>query len=314
MSKSGYQRHPGDAGHRVGDPAKGGTTQSTMIISSVKPPRPPTHQGALRVRVLPQVEESYYVGRFYPMLLAREGFSEFYREDTGNEWTGPLPLSNPDLGRPVERPRLTAKLRTHVLDKASGESSAVGRLIARGLAIDPRQVDYGGEDVWTVGNNRAECRGRDVGRMQQLIRDAARAARVQAAQRHPDSAQRHGNQSRQVHRTRAHTSARVLRAIADTVQKHVLPGDTYVDFACGNNSFGALLKDPHTNQPLPSVAFDLPRPPSAPAASSAAQQRRRNDPATRRANHWPQPAVWSRKQGGDQVRAAPLWRGRGCWS
>ena len=131
---------------------------------------PPTHQGALRVRVLPQVEESYYVGRFYPMLLTREGFSEFYREDTGNEWTGPLPLSNPDLGRPVERPRLTAKLRTHVLDKASGESSAVGRLIARGLAIDPRQVDYGGE-ASDRRQQSSRVQRQNVGRMQQLIRD-----------------------------------------------------------------------------------------------------------------------------------------------
>ena len=220
---------------------------------------PPTHQGALRVRVLPQVEESYYVGRFYPMLLTREGFSEFYREDTGNEWTGPLPLSNPDLGRPVERPRLTAKLRTHVLDKASGESSAVGRLIARGLAIDPRQVDYGGEDVWTVGNNRAECSGRDVGRMQQLIRDGQpvpHASKLRSAIRTVLNGMAI-NRVKFTTFSRHYTSARVLRAIADTVQKHVLPGDTYVDFACGNNSFGALLKDPHTNQPLPSVAFDL---------------------------------------------------------
>ena len=286
---------------------KAARTQSTMIISSVKPPMRRQRTKALRVRVLPQVEESYYVGRFYPMLLTREGFSEFYREDTGNEWTGPLPLSNPDLGRPVERPRLTAKLRTHVLDKASGESSAVGRLIARGLAIDPRQADYGGEDVWTVGNNRAECSGRDVGRMQQLIRDGQpvpHASKLRSAIRTVLNGMAI-NRVKFTTFSRHYTSARVLRAIADTVQKHVLPGDTYVDFACGNNSFGALLKDPHTNQPLPSVAFDL----LSPAERTEGFLRpvgqcRRNDPATRRANHWPQPAVWSRKQGGDQVRAA----------
>jgi len=57
--------------------------------------------------------------------------------------------------------------------------------------------------------------------------------------------------------SRHFTFARVLRQIADCVQNELLPGDTFVDFACGQNSFGSLLKDPATNEPLPTIAFDI---------------------------------------------------------
>ena len=34
-------------------------------------------------------------------------------------------------------------------------------------------------------------------------------------------------------------------------------GDTFVDFACGLNTFAPLLKDPGTGEPLNAVAFDI---------------------------------------------------------
>ena len=57
--------------------------------------------------------------------------------------------------------------------------------------------------------------------------------------------------------SRHYTSASVLREIARRVQPLLRPGDTFVDFACGQNSFAALLTDPATQQPLKSVAFDI---------------------------------------------------------
>ena len=48
-----------------------------------------------------------------------------------------------------------------------------------------------------------------------------------------------------------------MKKIADVLQQHVLPGDAFVDFACGQNSFAPLLLDPSTKQPLKSVSFDV---------------------------------------------------------
>ena len=56
---------------------------------------------------------------------------------------------------------------------------------------------------------------------------------------------------------RAHYAECALQVIADALQGHLRPGDTFVDFACGLNTFAPLLRDPGTRQPLRSVAFDI---------------------------------------------------------
>ena len=57
--------------------------------------------------------------------------------------------------------------------------------------------------------------------------------------------------------SRHFTSAKVLQCIASKLQPLLHAGDTFVDFACGQNSFGALLRDPATGLPLPSRAYDI---------------------------------------------------------
>jgi hypothetical protein len=49
----------------------------------------------------------------------------------------------------------------------------------------------------------------------------------------------------------------VLRKIAARLQPELLPGDSFVDFSCGQNTFAPLLIDPETGAPLKSVSFDI---------------------------------------------------------
>ena len=57
--------------------------------------------------------------------------------------------------------------------------------------------------------------------------------------------------------SRHFTTHRVLKTIAGALQPHLRTGDTFVDFACGLNTFAPLLKDPGTGEPLNAVAFDI---------------------------------------------------------
>ena len=57
--------------------------------------------------------------------------------------------------------------------------------------------------------------------------------------------------------SRHFTTHRVLKTIAGALQPHLRTGDTFVDFACGLNTFAPLLKDPGTGEQLNAVAFDI---------------------------------------------------------
>ena len=48
-----------------------------------------------------------------------------------------------------------------------------------------------------------------------------------------------------------------LHPLTGALQPHLRPGDTFVDFACGLNTFAPLLKDPGTGEALNAVAFDI---------------------------------------------------------
>jgi len=65
------------------------------------------------------------------------------------------------------------------------------------------------------------------------------------------------NRAKYTSYSRHYTSGRVLSEIARTVQPMLQAGDTFVDFACGQNSFGSMLVDPATRQPLASRSFDV---------------------------------------------------------
>ena len=213
-----------------------------------------------KVRVIPDTAEESYMGRFYPMPLTRWSAKNYVEDDTSNEVTAPLLLEH------VGRPRVTAKLKQLVLARATGAGSEVRRLIMRGLVLEPRMIDYGGENVWrnSFADGPILCSGREVLNVQRgvwglpgaLPPDEARIGRLKNQSRSMLNGMSI-NRAKYTSFSRHYTSARVLKAIADVVQTHVNPGDTYVDFACGQNSFGGLLKDPATGSPLRSVAFDI---------------------------------------------------------
>ena len=48
-----------------------------------------------------------------------------------------------------------------------------------------------------------------------------------------------------------------LALTTGALQPHLRTGDTFVDFACGLNTFAPLLKDPGTGEPLNAVAIDI---------------------------------------------------------
>ena len=213
-----------------------------------------------RVRIIPEAAEEYYMGRFYPMPLTRQSAALYVADDTNNEFTAPVMM--PAVGRP----RVTAKLKQLVLARATGEGSEVRRLILRGLALEPKMIDYGGQNVWrnSFADGPVICPGREVlavargmsGAPGVPAPDEGRIVRLKSNSRSMLNGMAI-NRAKYTSFSRHYTSARVLKAIADVVQTHVNPGDTFVDFACGQNSFGGLLKDPATGVPLRSVAFDI---------------------------------------------------------
>ena len=213
---------------------------------------------AYTVEVSAEAVEHSYVGRFFPVSLTRT--SKFVEADTGRPRR---------YLRGVVKPTLTPKLRNAVLTSATGDGSLARAIITRGTAIHAKLVDYDGSDVRL--NSYSNGFSSRVGQheFEQLIEAVA----ANGDQPLPHQLQAKWNRLRSAQRTllngmamyrakytsfsRHYTNASVLRHIANHLQSMLLPGDTFVDFACGQNSFGALLKDPLSQQPLSTVAYDI---------------------------------------------------------
>ena len=212
------------------------------------------HDYRVRIKHPPERELDRHIGRFYPLILTREPKYEHAEQ-------GLLPLRMPK----VALPHLPAKLSEHVVKHTMGTQGVVHRLIARGLAIEPKLVDYDLSNIYINSHALApKVSGGEVRDVVELIRSGKVAEEVVMQRvRGMFSSQRSYLNGLRVNRakyttfSRHFTFARVLRQIADCVQNELLPGDTFVDFACGQNSFGSLLKDPATNEPLPTIAFDI---------------------------------------------------------
>jgi len=204
-----------------------------------------------------EVPLSAYHGRFFPLTITRKSR---YENRFGRELYY-LPH--------VERPLLTPKLRQIVLEPATGNGSAVSNLIARGVAVHPKHVDHADRELWLSaayseqypsspssqevdalmkdicanGGRLAPHHEKRVAQLKSSVRTALNGLSI--------------NRVKYTTFSRHYTTAPVLQAIAKRIQSLLKPGDTYVDFACGQNSFGAMLTDPITKLPLPTVAFDI---------------------------------------------------------
>ena len=211
-----------------------------------------------RIKVAETTNEIVHQYRRIPFELARTSrYTDEHRRPT---------FYLPRVARLV----LTQKLKHLVLEPATGEQSQVRQLITRGLAIHPRYIDYDGCDLWL---NSQTCYDQHRGHVStDELRNICKTVRLGDGAAPPALLERcsklksgmghilNGLTKNRVKFTsfsRHYTSARVLRDIAKRLQPYLQPGDTFVDFACGQNSFGALLKDPQTQQPLETVAFDI---------------------------------------------------------
>ena len=211
-----------------------------------------------RIKVAETTNEIVHQYRRIPFELARTSrYTDEHRRPT---------FYLPRVARLV----LTQKLKHLVLEPATGEQSQVRQLITRGLAIHPRYIDYDGSDLWL---NSQTCYDQHRGHVStDELRNICKTVRLGDGAAPPALLERcsklksgmghilNGLTKNRVKFTsfsRHYTSARVLRDIAKRLQPYLQPGDTFVDFACGQNSFGALLKDPQTQQPLETVAFDI---------------------------------------------------------
>jgi len=189
-------------------------------------------------------------------------------------------------------PRISPKVEAVLREASRGPESRVGGLLLRGVAIEPYERDLtsvgvhggGGDgDVW-ISSNTAKRGGISITEVETAVTAAnqyvvvgqlqpselqSRIARLKSSQR----SFLNGlavNRAKYTTYSRHFTSARVLRAVASRLQRELLPGDTFIDFACGQNSFGGMLTDPGTNRPLATRAFDV----LSPAEKTADFERR----------------------------------------
>jgi len=174
----------------------------------------------------------------------------------------------------VSRPLLTRKLQK-VMQDASGQSSAVHALLCRGVTVDPSLATRPGDGLFDGGgdvhiasiSNRPSSEIHSEAQVRAAFMRAAEVGGVtpELRKRFADmkSSMRSAlngielNRAKYTSFSRHYTSARVLREIANVLQPLLQAGDTFVDFACGQNSFGGMLVDPATKMPLPVRAFDL---------------------------------------------------------
>ena len=191
-----------------------------------------------------------YMGRFFPILLTRDK-------------AGPDGRARYLEGK---EPPLVCAAVDRALREASGKGRPAHIVLRRGVALEPvlgqripswgcpakGRFDEFGEQLRELeGQLRMEHRNGALtesldGKRRKLYSDVRFALNGMTLNRHKYTTF-----------SRHFTSPRVLKVIADVLQSHLRPGDTFVDFACGLNTFAPLLKDPGSLQPLKSVAFDI---------------------------------------------------------
>jgi hypothetical protein len=236
----------------------------------------------------PSVEP--FGGRFYPLLVSR-----LLPNLVDGQMVEALPSS-------VQRPLLSCKLDA-IMREASGPGSAAHSLITRGVAIEPSlatapgdQLFGGGGDVYissvTNPSTSDMVSSRDLAEVLELLARQGLTPQLRSRLAGFKSTLRSAlngvmlNRAKYTSFSRHYTAYRVLKKIAERLNPLLRPGDTFVDFACGQNSFGGLLRDPLTQQTLQLV------------------RRERSRDAARRARRGSQPPVRPPKQDGDRLREA----------
>jgi len=221
----------------------------------------------------PSVEP--FGGRFYPLLVSR-----LLPNLVDGQMVEALPSS-------VQRPLLSCKLDA-IMREASGPGSAAHSLITRGVAIEPSlatapgdQLFGGGGDVYissvTNPSTSDMVSSRDLAEVLELLARQGLTPQLRSRLAGFKSKLRSAlngvmlNRAKYTSFSRHYTAYRVLKKIAERLNPLLRPGDTFVDFACGQNSFGGLLRDPLTQQTLPTVSFDVLSP-----AENASNFHRRN--------------------------------------
>ncbi|KOO30015.1 edm2-like protein1 [Chrysochromulina tobinii] len=187
----------------------------------------------------------------------------------------------------TDRPLLSCKLDA-IMREASGPGSAAHSLITRGVAIEPSlatapgdQLFGGGGDVYissvTNPSTSDMVSSRDLAEVLELLARQGLTPQLRSRLAGFKSTLRSAlngvmlNRAKYTSFSRHYTAYRVLKKIAERLNPLLRPGDTFVDFACGQNSFGGLLRDPLTQQTLPTVSFDVLSP-----AENASNFHRRN--------------------------------------
>ena len=191
--------------------------------------------------------------------------------------------------------------------------------------------DGGAGDVW-ISSNTAKRGGVDMAREVSTVVNAANQCAVLGQPQPSDlqsriarlkSSQRsflNGlavNRAKYTTYSRHFTSARVLRAVASRLQPELRAGDTFIDFACGQNSFGGMLTDPGTRGPLATRAFDV----LSPAEKTADFERRNWLSPLTRVSCPPESSssastrpLATRTRRPSSLSPTPCAHGRGCWS
>ena len=200
-------------------------------------------------------------GRFYPLLVSR-----LLPNLVDGQMVEALPSS-------VQHPLLSCKLDA-IMREASGPGSAAHCLITRGVAIEPSLVTApgdplfgGGGDVYissvTNPSTSDMVSSRDLAEVLELLARQGLTPQLRSRLAGFKSTLRSAlngvmlNRAKYTSFSRHYTAYRVLKKIAERLNPLLRPGDTFVDFACGQNSFGGLLRDPLTQQTLPTVSFDV---------------------------------------------------------
>ena len=207
----------------------------------------------------PSVEP--FGGRFYPLLVSR-----VLPILVDGQMVEALPSS-------LMRPLLSCKLDA-IVREASGPGSAAHCLITRGVAIEPSlstapgdQFFGGGGDLYissvTNPSMSDNVSSRDLVEVLELLARQGLTPHLRSRLAGFKSTLRSAlngvmlNRAKYTSFSRHYTAYRVLKKIAERLNPLLRPGDTFVDFACGQNSFGGLLRDPLTQQTLPTVSFDV---------------------------------------------------------
>ena len=211
-----------------------------------------------------------YLGRFFPILLTRLGADGRQRYMERKE----PPLMCPVVERVLRE--TSGKGRTPAADGEEGltREGPAYAAIRRGVALEPTLGVPTTSWAWPAGDRRdggkrrgdrtADDDGLEAFETKMFeTRNAPMTAELDQMRRRLHSDKRsmlNGtllNRFKYTSYSRHFTSHRVLEAIAFALQPHLRPGDTFVDFACGLNTFAPLLKDPATGEALNAVAFDL---------------------------------------------------------